>query len=142
MRYSYIRFQTIVTEEIVMKKTIVSALIIVAATSGASIATAQTPSAPAAASAPPPAPAFAAPNLTPNGVRSLAANCAACHGTNGVSVGGAIAGLAGMNKEYFVNQMRLFKEGKREATLMHQIAKGYSDADIIALAGYFSEQKK
>jgi cytochrome subunit of sulfide dehydrogenase len=90
----------------------------------------------------PPAPAFAAPNLSPSGVRSLAANCAACHGTNGNSVGGAVAGLAGLDKDYFVNQMKLFKEGKREATLMHQIAKGYSDAEISALAGYFSTQKK
>jgi cytochrome subunit of sulfide dehydrogenase len=97
--------------------------------------------APAATPAPPP-PAFAAPNLTPNGVRSLAANCAACHGTNGNSAGGAIAGLAGMNQEYFVNQMKLFKEGKREATLMHQIAKGYSDAETAALAAYFAAQKK
>lgn len=99
--------------------------------------------APAAAPAlAPPMPAFAAPNLTPSGVRSLAANCAACHGTNGNSVGGAVAGLAGLDKDYFVNQMKLFKEGKREATLMHQIAKGYSDAEISAMAGYFSTQKK
>jgi cytochrome c553 len=104
---------------------------------------AQTPTpVPAATPAPPPAPAFAASNLTPNGIRSLSANCAACHGTNGASVGGAIAGLAGMNKEYFVNQMMLFKEGKRKATLMHQITKGYTDAEITALAAYFSEQKK
>jgi cytochrome c553 len=38
--------------------------------------------------------------------------------------------------------MKLFKEGKRAATLMHQIAKGYSDAEIAALAGYFAAQKK
>jgi cytochrome subunit of sulfide dehydrogenase len=98
--------------------------------------------APATALTAAPAPAFAAPNLTPSGVRSLAANCAACHGTNGNSAGGAVAGLAGLDKDYFVNQMKLFKEGKREATLMHQIAKGYSDAEISALAGYFSTQKK
>jgi cytochrome c553 len=90
----------------------------------------------------PPASTFAAPNLTPNGVRSLAANCSACHGTNGVSAGGAIAGLAGMNQEYLVNQMVLFKTGKREATLMHQLAKGYSDAEIAALGDYFAAQKK
>lgn len=90
----------------------------------------------------PPAPVFANANLTPMGVRSLAANCAACHGTNGVSVGGAIAGLAGMNKEYLANQMRLFKDGKREATIMQQIAKGYSDVEINALAEYFLAQKK
>jgi cytochrome subunit of sulfide dehydrogenase len=92
--------------------------------------------------APPPAPAFAASNLTPNGVRSMAATCAACHGTNGVSVGGALAGLAGLNKDYFVLQMKNFKEGKRDATLMHQISKGYSDAEINAMADYFAAQKR
>lgn len=99
----------------------------------------------APAAAPPtatPPPAFAASNLTPFGVRSLAANCAACHGTNGNSAGGAVAGLAGLDKDYVINQMKLFKEGKREATLMHQIAKGYTDAEIAALAEYFSTQKK
>lgn len=90
----------------------------------------------------PPPPAFAAPNVTPLGVRALAANCSACHGTNGVSVGGAVAGLAGLNSEYLVSQMKAFKEGKREATIMHQIAKGYSDAEITALGGYFAAQKK
>jgi sulfide dehydrogenase cytochrome subunit len=108
---------------------------------------AQTPAAaafstPTSASTPPPASTFAAANLTPLGIRSLAANCSACHGTNGNSVGGAFGGLAGLDKDYFVNQMKLFKEGKREATLMHQISKGYSDAEITAMAGFFSVQKK
>lgn len=95
-----------------------------------------------APAAPPPAPLFAPPNLSPNGVRSLAANCAACHGTNGISVGGAVPSLAGMNKEYFLNQVKAFKEGKREATVMHQIAKGYGDAEVAALGDYFAAQKK
>ncbi len=102
-------------------------------------ALAQTPATPPAA---PPPPTFAASNLTPNGVRSIAASCAACHGTNGNSVGGAIPGIAGLNKEYFVNQMKAFKEGKREATIMHQLAKGYSDAEIAALGDFFAAQKK
>lgn len=90
---------------------------------------------------PPSPPVFAAPNLTPAGIRSMAANCAACHGTNGYSAGGAIPGLAGRGKEDFITQIKAFKEGKREATVMHQIAKGYSDAEIAALADYFSAQK-
>ena len=103
---------------------------------------AQTP-APATPAAALPAPIpFAASNLSPLGVRALAANCAACHGTNGNSVGGAVPGLAGANKEYFVAQMKAFKEGKREATVMHQIAKGYSDAEIAAIADFFAAQKK
>ena len=96
---------------------------------------------PAPAAPPPPIP-FAAANLTPLGVRSLAANCAACHGTNGNSVGGAIPALAGMNKEYLLNQIKAFRDGKREATVMHQIAKGYSDAEMVALGDYFSALKK
>ena len=74
--------------------------------------------------------------------RSLAANCSACHGAEGKSVGGNIPGLAGQNKEYLVQQMKDFKEGKRQATIMHQIAKGYSDAEIAAMAAYFAAQKK
>ncbi len=105
----------------------------------AAVAQQPAPAAPVAVPAPIP---FAAANLTPLGVRSLAANCAACHGTNGNSAGGAIPGLAGMNKEYFLNQLKAFKEGKREATVMHQIAKGYSDAEMAALGDYFSAQKK
>ena len=102
---------------------------------------AQTPAPAAPAAAPPPVP-FAAANLTPSGARALAANCSACHGTNGNSAGGAIPGLAGANKDYFVAQIQAFKSGKREATVMHQIAKGYSDAEIAAIADFFAAQKK
>ena len=102
-------------------------------------AIAQAPPAPPVAAAPIP---FAAPNLTPLGARALAANCAACHGTNGNSAGGAVPGLARANKDYFVTQMKAFREGKRDATVMHQIAKGYSDAEIAALADFFAAQKR
>ncbi len=117
-------------------KPLSAALLMCAAGAGMTVGVAS-----AADTPPTPAP-FAAPNLTPNGVRALAANCAACHGTNGNSAGGAIAGLAGMNKEYFVNQMNLFKQGKRQATVMHQLAKGYTDGEINALGEYFAAQKK
>jgi cytochrome c553 len=98
--------------------------------------------APAAAPSQAPAITFAASNLTPQGVRAMAATCAACHGTNGQSAGGAVPGLAGTNKEYFVNQMAAFKQGKREATIMHQLSKGYSDAEISAMGDFFAAQKK
>jgi sulfide dehydrogenase cytochrome subunit len=103
---------------------------------------APTPTVAPSAPTPPPTPAFAPSNLTPTGVRSMSATCSSCHGTNGVSAGGAIAGLAGLNRDYFIIQMKSFKEGKREATLMHQIAKGYTDAEIAAMADYFAAQKR
>ncbi|HEX4798028.1 MAG TPA: hypothetical protein VFV04_01950 [Burkholderiales bacterium] len=49
--------------------------------------------------------------------------------------------LAGQQQAYLAQQMRDFKAGKRPATIMHQIAKGYTDEQIDALAGYFSEQR-
>lgn len=72
--------------------------------------------------------------------RNLAASCAACHGTNGHAVSG-MAALAGMDKNYIVTSMQDFKTGKRPATLMHQIAKGYSDEQIGQIADYLSTQK-
>ena len=71
--------------------------------------------------------------------RYVAANCANCHGTNGIAKG-AMPSLAGQKKEYIAEQMRAFRDGKRPATLMHQIAKGYTDAQVEAVAEFFARQ--
>jgi cytochrome c553 len=78
-----------------------------------------------------------------NLARNLAAQCANCHGTNGVSQGG-IPGLAGQSRTYLVAQMAAFKSGGRTgtaSTIMHQIAKGYSEDQIALMADYFAAQK-
>ena len=75
--------------------------------------------------------------------QSLAATCAACHGTQGRAVEGAsVPGLAGLPAVYMVEQMKAFQSGARQATVMHQIAKGYGDAQVEQLAAYFAAQKK
>jgi cytochrome subunit of sulfide dehydrogenase len=89
----------------------------------------------------------AAPALAQNAqalnTRALAATCANCHGTSGVAVSNAsVPGLAGMPASYIVEQMKAFKAGTRPATVMHQLAKGYSDAQIDAIAAYFAAQKR
>ena len=76
----------------------------------------------------------------PNLGRNLAAACANCHGTNGMSQQG-MPYLAGQQRAYLVQQMQDFRAGKRPATIMHQIAKGYTDEQIDALSAYFSAQK-
>ena len=92
-----------------------------------------------AAQAQQPPPAFAPSNLSPLGVRAMAANCAACHGTNGrPAPGSTLTGLAGKPKDEIATAMNQFKSGKKPATLMHQIAKGYTDAEIDAMAEHFS----
>jgi cytochrome c553 len=76
----------------------------------------------------------------PNLGRNLAAACANCHGTNGLSQQG-MPSLAGQQRAYLAQQMQDFRSGKRPATIMHQLAKGYTDEQIDALAVYFSAQK-
>jgi cytochrome c553 len=70
----------------------------------------------------------------------LAANCANCHGTAGVSPS-ALPPLAGLSKAYLVEQMRAFRDGKRSATIMHQLAKGYTDQQVELMGEYFARQK-
>ena len=86
--------------------------------------------------------AIAPANAQSTDVRYLAANCANCHGTDGRSAGGGgMPGLAGLSATYFIEQMNAFRNGSRQATIMHQIAKGYSDAQVAAMAQYFAAQK-
>lgn len=72
--------------------------------------------------------------------RDLAAACAICHGTNGVSKGGAPT-LAGQSRDALARNMRDLRDGKRAATAMHQIGKGYTDPQIDAMATFFAAQK-
>jgi cytochrome c553 len=75
--------------------------------------------------------------------RALAATCANCHGTDGRTVeGSAVPPLAGMPKVYLQQQMAAFKDGSRTATVMHQIAKGLTDAQVESIAAYFAAQKR
>ncbi|MEI6550694.1 MAG: class I cytochrome c [Betaproteobacteria bacterium] len=74
-------------------------------------------------------------------VRSWAAGCANCHGTNGRAEPGMVA-LAGASKDEIIQKMQDFKAGRLPATVMHQLSKGYSDAQIVAIAGYYAAQKK
>ena len=69
--------------------------------------------------------------------RNLAAPCAICHGTNA----GGLPNLAGQPGDYIAKQLRDFRDGKRPATIMHQISKGYTEPQIDALAAYFAAQK-
>ena len=84
----------------------------------------------------------AGPVLAQDAARYMAANCANCHGTDGQGAGaGGMPGLAGLSRTYFIEQINAFRSGARQATIMHQIAKGYTDEQIGQLADFFSKQK-
>lgn len=82
--------------------------------------------------------------------RSLAATCANCHGTNGHGTNGhgtngqapsAIKPLAGMPADRLLALLADFRGGALPATVMHQIARGYSDEQLRLIAGYFAAQQ-
>ena len=91
----------------------------------------------------PPAPAFAPSHLTGNGPRAMAQTCTPCHGTNGQTAPGSpFQPLAGRTQGELMEILGQFKAGKRPATVMHQIAKGFNEAQIEQLAAYFAAQKR
>lgn len=75
--------------------------------------------------------------------RATAAMCANCHGTDGRTIdGSAIPSLVGMPKEYMIRQLDAFKNGNREATVMHQITKGLTAEQIEAVSSYYAATKR
>lgn len=75
----------------------------------------------------------------PNAARDIAATCANCHGSNGVSRG-VVPSLAGQPKADVAAKMLEFKQNKRPGTIMPQIAKGFTDEQIDAVAAWFASQ--
>lgn len=72
--------------------------------------------------------------------RNLAATCANCHGTNG-NARGDMKPLAGVSADKIVAMFADYKSGNQPATIMHQIAKGYTDEQIKLIAGFFAAQQ-
>jgi cytochrome subunit of sulfide dehydrogenase len=85
-------------------------------------------------------------NQHSNHIQTLAASCAACHGSAGNPVPN-LAGqpkvyqLAGMNPEKFMAALQDFKSGTRASTVMHHHAKGLNAQEMSDLAHFFFAQK-
>ena len=69
--------------------------------------------------------------------RGLAAGCTACH-SSVVATRGGNRPLAGMPRDELARAMRAYRAGERAGTLMPQLAKGYNDAEIDAIAGWYA----
>lgn len=69
------------------------------------------------------------------------ANCAACHGANGVSVAPAQPNLGGQGAKYLYKQLVDFKMGNRRNGIMEAQLKGLTQQDLANVAGYYASQE-
>jgi sulfide dehydrogenase cytochrome subunit len=90
-----------------------------------------------------PAPAAAPPSAPPSpaAVVNMIGNCYSCHGTDGRSPG-SIPSLTGKNAEQALLMLKEYKSGRLAATVMTRHAKGYTDAELEALANYIGTNLK
>jgi cytochrome c553 len=68
-----------------------------------------------------------------------ATSCSGCHSSAAADT--PVPRLNGRNAAEIVAQMQAFRGGARPATVMDRIAKGFSDAEVEAIAAWYAEQR-
>lgn len=63
--------------------------------------------------------------------------CMGCHGVNGKSPG-SIPSIAGQSESMLTTKLLAYRDGTQKGTIMNRIAKGYSDAELHAVAAFFA----
>ena len=73
--------------------------------------------------------------------KAKAAQCAVCHGMNGVSVLAEAPNLAGQPEMYLVQQLINYRSGRRPHEVMAIMAKPLSNKEIEDLSAWYSSIK-
>jgi len=86
-----------------------------------------------------PGPAFAAaPQPDAAAGSHISITCAACHGSDGISVDTSIPNLAGQHYVYLVQQITAFRDRSRISPLMNELARPLTDRQIEDIAAYYA----
>lgn len=67
--------------------------------------------------------------------QALAPACTGCHSSGGMPL------LEGMDASGFIAAMRQFQTNQRPASVMGRIARGYTEAELAAMAAYFQQHQ-
>ena len=70
--------------------------------------------------------------------REKAAQCATCHGLDGIATAPDAPNIAGDSRYYLKEQLEAFRSGRRQHQQMSIIAQGLSDEDIADLSAWYS----
>jgi sulfide dehydrogenase cytochrome subunit len=74
--------------------------------------------------------------------RGLAATCANCHGTDGKGVvDGGMPLINNLTSGQMLEKLKGYKSGALEGTIMPQLAKGYTDEQLIAIANQLGKKQ-
>ena len=74
--------------------------------------------------------------------RGLAATCANCHGTNGKGVvDGGMPLINNLTSAQMLEKLKGYKSGALEGTIMPQLAKGYTDEQLITIANQLGKKQ-
>jgi cytochrome c553 len=89
---------------------------------------------------------FAGQELKPNPATvgtppaKVAQLCVACHGKDGVGITGDYPTLAGQHADYLARALQEYKKGDRKNPVMASFVSTVSDAEVLQIAQYYSEQ--
>ncbi|MGA8170891.1 MAG: c-type cytochrome [Methylocystis sp.] len=72
-------------------------------------------------------------------ISEVIAQCAACHGPEGIARDVEIPNLAGQHDRYLVTQLKNFRSGKRPHKEMAYMSRHITDEEIEAIARYYAQ---
>ncbi|MDH3230507.1 MAG: cytochrome c [Alphaproteobacteria bacterium] len=68
---------------------------------------------------------------------AAAKSCITCHGRDGIGTSPGFPNLAGQKSIYMMEQLTLYRDGKRQSDVMNIAAAKLSGDDIRAIAEYY-----
>jgi cytochrome c553 len=70
--------------------------------------------------------------------RTTASKCIACHGADGRGINQSWPNLIGLSKDYLVDALKSYKDGRRKHIMMAGVTKDLSATDIDDVAAYYA----
>ena len=75
-------------------------------------------------------------------VSEALAQCAACHGVDGVAKSADVPHLAGQQELYLFNQIKAFRSGARPHKEMRLMSRQLSDAEMREIARHYATMQR
>lgn len=71
---------------------------------------------------------------------AAAKSCVTCHGKDGIGLSPGFPNIAGQKSIYMIEQLKHFRDGKRQGETMNIITESLTDDDIRTISEYYEAQ--